>query len=231
MSIKIDLLPGYVGLRRWFRRSLWISAALLSSVATVLFVLWYKDKQNLEKVNIEYENMAANEQAAIAAKAAAEVARGEAVPIDTAVKFFVEAGQTGVKRAAMLDLVSRYVLGPGRGSYTNPDNYGAVVTSIDLSDGQSLKMQATVSSIETYQSFLLNMRLGSATYPFPYGTLFPADPRSNNVVPGSGPPGYSSKIETIIPPIGFSPQVVPLAMPFSFSAPLKTPLTVPTEPK
>lgn len=228
MSIKIDLLPGYVGLRRWFRRLLWISAALLSSVATVLFVYYYKDKQQLEKVTIEYENLAENERIAQKATADAAAATSAAAPLETTVKFFVDAGQTGVKRAALLDLVSRYIYGPSGDRVTDPANYGAVITSIDVSDGKTLKMAATVPSTRVYADFLLNLRRGSATYPYPNGTLFAADPKTNSVLP-SGISGFPPTQQTV-PERGFEPQPIPLVIPVNITGTLKTEIVVPTEP-
>lgn len=171
MAIRIDLLPRYVGLRRWFKRILLACLSLVGVFAVVLFALYYREQLRLETLK---ENRDAYEKIAKEAEAAADEAKkkeAEAKPLQDNVNFFVDAGRTGPERAALLDTVHRYVYN------------GAVISLIDLSDGQTLKFTAAVKTPDEYANFLNNLRRGTA----PVGILF-ADLPS-----GAGILGYPSQ--------------------------------------
>ena len=160
MAIRIDLLPGYVGLKRWFKRIAAVCALLVVVFAVVLYGLYYKEQLTLSKLETDRDNIRQYAQDADKATAAAAAAVKDAKPMQDAVNFLVDAGRTGAERAALLDLVRRYV-------YAN-----AVVGSIDLSDGQNAKMVVLVKNPDEYARFLLNLRRGTV----PVGVLFAQEP-------------------------------------------------------
>jgi hypothetical protein len=213
MAIKIDLLPGYVGLRRVFRNLLLGAAVLIGSVAAVLFLVYYKNQQELTAIATSLENVQSNANATKAAEGATATATSEAAPYEAVVKFMVAAGQTGPERAALLDLVSRQIYG------------GAVVSAIDLSDGQTARLNATVGTPEDYAQLLLELRRGSATNG---GSVFAADPRTNQVVP-SGIPGFPAA-PFRIPEPGAEPELIRFPLPVSITATLLNKVVLPGEP-
>ena len=106
MAIRIDLLPRYVVLRRWFKRILLACLSLVSAFAAILFVLYYREQLRLQtlKVNRDaYEKIA---KEAERAQSAAKSKEDEAKPFQDNVNFFVDAGRTGPERAALLDTVT-----------------------------------------------------------------------------------------------------------------------------
>jgi hypothetical protein len=213
MAIKIDLLPGYVGLRRVFRNLLWAVVVLVGSVAGILFLVYYKNQQDLSRIAQSLENVKANADAATAAEGATTAANNEAAPYETVVKFLVAAGKTGPERAALLDLVGRQIYG------------GAVVSAIDLADGANAKINATVGTTEDYARLVLELRRGSATNG---GSVFAADPRTNQVVP-SGVPGFPAA-PFRIPEPGAQPEIIRFPLPVSITGVLLNPVVLPAEP-
>jgi hypothetical protein len=174
MAIRIDLLPRYVGLRRWFKRILLACVALVGAFAAILFILFYREQlrlQTLKQNRDAYQKVATM---ADNAQAAAKKATDEAQPLQDTVNFFVDAGRTGPERAALLDTVHRYI-------YT-----GAVISVLDISDGQTVKFTTMVKTPDEYANFLNNLRRGTA----PAGILF-ADLPS-----GAGIPGYGNAATT-----------------------------------
>jgi hypothetical protein len=171
MAIRIDLLPGYVGLRRWFKRILAACLILVGAFAGILFLLYYRDQLALQtlKTNLaNIEPIAKQTEDSQAAKAAADA---EASPLLASVNFFVDAGRTGPERASILYMIHKYVYA------------GAVVGSIDLSDGQNAKMTANVSTPDAYATFLMNLRRGTV----PTGVLF------KNLPSGAGIKGWPDR--------------------------------------
>lgn len=171
MAIRIDLLPGYVGLRRWFKRILAACLFAVVAFAAILFLLYYNEQLRLQTLLANRNNIESFAKQAEAAEAAAAAAEGQAKPMQDAVNFFVDAGRTGAERAALLDLLHRYVYA------------GSVVGAIDLSDGQTAKMTAMVRTPDDYARFLLNLRRGTV----PTGVLFSELPS------GSGIMGWPNK--------------------------------------
>jgi hypothetical protein len=225
MAIRIDLLPRYVGLRRWFKRLLVACLSLVGAFAAVLFVLYYREQLRLQTLK---ENRDAYQKVATMAddaQSAAKKATSEAQPFQDTVNFFVNAGRTGPERAALLDTIHRYI-------YT-----GAVISSLDISDGQTVKFTAMVKTPDEYANFLNNLRRGTA----PAGILF------TDLPAGTGIPGYNSGAtttgqngQTAAQPTptggatgGTAPQSVPyVVFPLTINASgkLLNPVVVPTEP-
>ncbi len=165
MAIRIDLLPGYVGLKRWLKRIAAVCALLVVAFAAVLYLFYYKEQLELRTLQANRDNIEKYAQMADAASKAASDATTKAKPFQDAVGFMVDAGRTGAERAALLDLVRRYV-------YAN-----AVVGAIDLSDGQTAKMTVLVKTPDEYSRFLLNLRRGTT----PTGVLFADLPSGSGI--------------------------------------------------
>jgi hypothetical protein len=174
MAIRIDLLPRYVGLRRWFKRLLVACLSLVGVFAAVLFVLYYRDQLRLDTLKTNRDAFQKVATLADTAQAAADKATNDAKPFQDTVNFFVNAGRTGPERASLLDIVHRYI-------YT-----GAVINSLDISDGQNAKFTAMVKTPDEYANFLNNLRRGTA----PAGILF------TDLPAGAGIPGYNNGLTT-----------------------------------
>jgi hypothetical protein len=213
MSVKIDLLPGYVGLRRWFKRLSYGALALVALTAAILFLLLRQGQQTLEVYEQNRDAIEPLAQAAEAAEAATTTAISESAPKEAAVTFMVKAGKTGPERAALIDLVRRYIYG------------GAVVSSIDLSDGQTVKINATVATPQDYAQFLLALRSGSVSN---QGLLFAQDPRSNAVTASGIPGGPNERF--ILPVASTEPTIVSLPLSIASNGTLKDRIEVPVEP-
>jgi hypothetical protein len=213
MSVKIDLLPGYVGLRRWFKRLSYGALALVVATAAILFLLYRQGQQTLAVYEQDLENIRPLAEAAEAAETATAAATSAAAPVDAAVTFMVRAGKTGPERAALIDLVRRYIYG------------GAVVSSIDLSDGQTVKINATVATPQDYAQFLLALRSGSVSN---QGLLFAQDPRSNAVTASGIPGGPNERF--ILPVASTEPTIVSLPLSIASNGTLKDRIEVPVEP-
>ena len=189
MAIRIDLLPRYVGLRRWFKRILVACISLVGTFAAVLFVLYYREQLRLQTLKENRDAYQTIAQKADAAKAEKEKAIKEAQPFQDTVNFFVDAGRTGPERAALLDTVHRYIY------------RGAVISQMDMSDGQTIKFTAMVRTPDEYANFLNNLRRGTA----PVGILFADLPA------GSGIAGWPKKTLTPAGQEGQQPAQQPAA--------------------
>lgn len=165
MAIRINLLPAYVGLERWFKRILAACVLLVGVFAIVLYMFYHRDQlrlQTLETNRANIEPIAQKTEAAERAKAAAEA---EAKPMQDAITFLVDAGRTGAERAALLDLFHRYIYA------------GSVVSSLDLSDGTNAKIKAMVRTPDDYARFLMTLRQGAV----PDGVLFEGLPTAQGI--------------------------------------------------
>jgi hypothetical protein len=212
MAIKIDLLPAYVGLRRWFKRAVTAAVLLVAAIGAILFLLYYKGQQQLAKLQADLQGVEANAQITEAADAAKTTAESTAAPLQAFSDFMVAAGKTGAERAALLDMVRRYIYG------------GAVVSAIDISNGQTVKINATMATPDDYARFLLNLRRGSASNG---GALFAAEPKSNSVK-SVGVPGGPTR-PFVVPTAGLTAQVIPYPLQIAAEGSLKDPIVVPTE--
>ncbi|MBV9867732.1 MAG: hypothetical protein JO316_20465 [Abitibacteriaceae bacterium] len=179
MAITIDLLPGYVGLKRWFKRLLAACIVLVAAVAGVLFAIYYHNQQILQKYKNDADAIEPYAAKAETAQAAAAAATSQAAPMQTAINFMSDASKTGPERAALLNLVRSYIYYQSRS--------GAIVNSMDLSDGQNLKLSVTLRTPDDYSRFLTNLRRGAKEN---NGPLFDGLPTASGV-PGFPPPRES----------------------------------------
>ena len=161
MAIRIDLLPKYVAMRRWFKRILAVCLMLVSTFAAVLFVIYYREQLLLQTLKTNLANVRVLADKADAAQKAADASTSDSLPLQSNVNFLVDAGRSGTERAALLDLIRRYVYN------------GAVIGTVDISDGRVAKFSGMVRNPDDYARFLLNLRRGTV----PVGILFskPAD--------------------------------------------------------
>lgn len=210
MAIQIDLLPGYVKLKRQLHRS--IAACIVGTgiiASGLLLVLQQKklDLQTLKQDRDVWVAVAAKTDAAATAKTAAIT---ETAPIASAVGFMTGATRTGPQRAALLDLVRQYI------------NEDTIVDSIDISTGTAVTINATVRDPDQYATFLLNLRRAADING---GTLFKGVPTA------SGPGGFANGAIPFIPP-GQSADAVPIIYPVKVVATgnLLYPIQLPVEP-
>ena len=206
MSIKINLLPGYIAWRRRWRTALWASAALLGLVGLVLVLAHLKGQNELAVRQADLENIEPFAKATETAEATTLALEQEAAPMQSFVDFSVAAGKTGPERAALLDLVRRYIYG------------GAVVRSIDISNGQTVNISATMATTDDYARFLLNLRRGTA----PEGLLFSSLPTASGV-----PGGPNDRF--VLPRPGEQPITINFPLNVAAQGTLKNPVAVPTE--
>lgn len=149
MAIRIDLLPRYVGLRRWFKRILLGCISTVGVFAAILFAVYYREQLKLQTLQQNRSTFEAVAQKAEKAAGDAEAKTKEAQPYRDTVAFFVDAGQTGAQRAALIDIVQRYI-------YRE-----AVVNMMDISDGQTVKLSAMVRNPDEYANLLNILRRGT----------------------------------------------------------------------
>ncbi len=199
MAIKIDLLPGYVRLRRVLKWTLLIALIIVTSVGSVLTLLWHKKKQEVEvaKTNLDMWKKVAADATVVVKEAADKEA--SLANLQSTVQFFGDATQTGPRRAAAVDLIRRYVM---------PD---ALVSSIDITDGKKVTIVAAVVDSDDYSRLLVNLRQGTA------GTL-PAPPLPyvwETTPVASGVPGYPLPSVTIPAITGSDP--IPKTFPLNIS--------------
>lgn len=212
MAIKIDLLPGYVKLKRNFFRTVAGCFAVAIATGSLLFLV-YKQR------TLDLETAIANRDAATAVVAQVTAATAEktasqtaAAPLINVVSFMTGASKTGPQRAALLNLVRQYI-------YED-----AIVSSIDISDGQKVVILATVRTPDEYARFLLNLRRASDANG---GTLFKGLPVA------SGPGGFANGAVPFVRPNGDgSGEPVPIVYPVSVRAEgvLLNPVLIPPDP-
>lgn len=212
MAIKINLLPGYVKLRRNLHRSIAGCVVATGAVAGLLLMV-------LQQRRLELETAKTNLAVAEAVVTQVTTATGEktkaltdAAPINTAVSFMSLASKTGPQRAALLHLVRQYI-------YTD-----AIVSSIDISDGQKVVILATVRNPTEYLRFVLNLRRAADVNG---GTLFKGLPVA------SGPLGFANGAIPFVRPGGDgTDEPVPITYPVSVRAEgiLLNPVQLPPDP-
>jgi len=168
MAIKIDLLPGYVGLRRWFKRTLIVSVLLLAAVGSFLYLKYAQGELDLKTAKADAAMMATAANQTKNVQDQTTAFQAETAKIQPLVSYFVDASKTGPERAALLDLVRRYI-------YPN-----SVISSIDISDGKIVTFTATVETPDDYVRFLTQLRKGTAGDPY-MGPLFATLPRAQGV--------------------------------------------------
>lgn len=215
MSIKIDLMPRYVALQKRFKSLLWGALALLAATASVLAVIYLRGEKELAVMKeqaSQAQTVAAETKKAVAAQGIADSAAAQIQPY---VQYVVDVGQTGAQRAALLDLVRRYI---------TPD---AIISQIDMSDGSTAKITATLRSPNDYARFLLSLRAGSASRG---GALFTEDPKSFAVLPLNSLPGTGFQPDFATPAPTTVPQVVTYPITMTVVGTLKDKIVVPAEP-
>ena len=215
MSIKIDLMPRYVALQRRFRNLLLLASALLLGTAAVLAVIYMRGEKEVAVMQAQAEEALRVAKLTKDAKDKQAAAEKAAVNKQNFVQFVVGASQTGAQRAALLDLVRRYI---------SPD---AIISQIDMSDGQNAKITATLRSPNDYARFLLNLRAGSATRG---GQLFAEDPTSFAVLPQNSLPGNGFTQPFTTPARTNVPQVVTYPITMTVVGKLKDNIVVPSDP-
>lgn len=212
MAIKIDLLPGYVKLKRNLHRSIAACVVATGAIAGLLLMILHQRRLELETAQANLavaETVVAQVTTATGEKTAALTA---AAPLTNAVSFMAAASKTGPQRAALLHLVRQYI-------YED-----AIVSSIDVSDGQKVVILATVRDPNEYARFLLNLRRASDANG---GTLFKGLPVA------SGPGGFANGAVPFLRPSGDgSGEPVPIIYPVSVRAEgvLLNPVQVPPDP-
>jgi len=174
MAIKIDLLPGYVRLRRILKWSAGIAFVIVTALGSVLYVFYEKTRNELTVANQNVDTWQAAATLATTVETEANAKVASLAPLTDTVAFFANATQTGPRRATAVDLIRRYIM---------PD---ALVSSIDISNGRNVTIVASVADSDAYGRLLLNLRQGTQGNP-----VAPALPFVWKTLPmASGVPGY-----------------------------------------
>lgn len=208
MAIKIDLLPGYVGLTKVFRRVVTLSLLSLGLLLAGLTLVYHSKQLELDTAKqnlLVAQNLETQTKAAETATATANSARAG---FDAANNFMLASSKTGSERSALVNLITKYI-------YRN-----SVVRSIDVSDGKNVTIIATVTTPDEYANFRYN--LVQAT-----GVLFAPTPRV------SGVGGYANGAAPLVvpqPEAGSAPVVVNYPITLTATAVLLNPIQIPTDP-
>ena len=212
MAIKIDLLPEYVPLRRKLKLTVSACVITLGSTAAVLAVIYQAQTLQLTTLqrNVEIQTKVADQSRT--ASAAAKTATDNAAPVQGVVDFVYGASKTGAQRAALLNQIRQYIY------------QDAVVSSIDVGDGMTVKIQAAVKDSDAYAAFLNTLRNGSASH---LGPLYDSLPTA------SGVRGFPEGSAVFVPPIPeLNGQTVVMVYPIQVNAEgkLKNPVVLPADP-
>ena len=148
MAIQIDLLPQYVGLRRKVKAAAIFMFIVYVIAGTAFTLVWYQKTLEVQtaKANVELYKAPAAETTKIAGEASAKLA--SLAPKQTTVDFFAAASQTGPRRAAVIDMLKMYI------------NADSLVSAIDISDGKTVLITASIKDTDDYGNLLLNLRKG-----------------------------------------------------------------------
>jgi hypothetical protein len=168
MPVRINLLPKYVLLKKYFQWAL-IACVAGSLVWVLALALIYANTQvQLKTLEASIANVDANATATQNSQTAKKKADDAKAPIDADVKFILAASQSGAERSSLLGLFRPYIYP------------GSVVSQIDLSDGKTAVIQGMVKSPDDYARFITSLRQGTT----PNGPLFAKLPVGTNGVPG-----------------------------------------------
>ena len=177
MAIKIDLLPEYVKLKKDLIR---ISTGCIIAIGCLYAGLAVE----YEKYQLEYRTVETNDETykALADEAAQHTAEAatlttQAGPMQSVIDFVYNASKTGPERAAMLSLVRSYIYD------------GALVGTIDISDGKMVYIGAKVKNSDEYAKFLETLRRGADK-----NVLYGALPSSGGIA------GFPAGTNQFIPP-------------------------------
>jgi len=210
MAIKIDLLPASVGLRKTFNRLLSASLLLLGLLLAGLTLVYHSKQLELQTAIVNRDvatAVAAKTTTADTATAAANSARAG---FDGANSFMLASSKTGTERSALVNFIRQYI-------YEN-----SVVQSIDVSDGKTVTIVATVTTPDEYAQFLLRLR--NAT-----GVLFATNPRLTT----AGVGGYGNGAQPLVvpqPEAGGAPVVVNYPITLTAQGTLLNPIQLPADP-
>lgn len=213
MPVRINLLPKYVLLKKYFQ---WLLIGCIGGSILWVLVLGLIYANTLIQINTlqaSIANVEPNAKATEAAQSAQKKAEGAKAPIDVNVKFILDASKTGAERSSLLDLFRPYIYP------------GSVVSQIDVSDGKSAVIQGMVKSPDDYARFITSLRQGTA----PTGPLFASLPVGTNGVPGF--PKLKSTTTTTDDK-NSSTQLAMVVFPLTVEAKgaLLNPITVPVAP-
>jgi hypothetical protein len=214
MPVRINLLPKYVLLKKYFRLAL-IACLGGSLLWVITLALIYANTQvQLKTLEASIENVEPNAQATEASQKAKKAADDAKAPIDANVKFILAASQSGAERSSLLDLFYPYLY------------HGSVVSQIDLSDGKTAVIQAMVKTPDDYARFITSLRQGTA----PTGPLFAKLPVGTNGVPGF--PKLKSDTTTQTGANNSSTQLTMVVFPLTVEVKgdLLNPVTIPVAP-
>lgn len=210
MAIKIDLLPAYVGLTKVFRRVVTLSLLSLGLLLTGLVLVYHSKQLELQTAqqNLQVAQGLANQTAA--ADTATQTANAARAGYDAANNFMLASSKTGAERSALLNLIRQYI-------YEN-----SVVRSIDITDGRTVTIVATVTTPDEYAQFLARLRRAT-------GVVFAANPLPR--VSGVG--GFANGATPLVvpqPDPGSAPVVVNYPITLTAQATLLNPIQLPVDP-
>lgn len=212
MPVRINLLPKYVLLKKYFQWALigCVGGSLLWVLALAL--IYANTQVQLNTLNASIDNVKPTADATVAAQKAKKAADDAKSPIDANVKFILAASQSGAERSSLLDLFRPYIYP------------GSVVSQIDLSDGKTAVIQGMVKTPDDYARFITSLRQGTT----PTGPLFAKLPVGTNGVPGFP----KLKSDTTTGENNSSTQLTMVVFPLSVEAKgeLLNPVTVPVAP-
>lgn len=212
MSLKIDLLPEYVRLEKILKRAISGCIVGLGVVAAILAVLYQQRVLERQTALADLEGIKPRADEARKADTAATAATTAAAPQQSAIDFMTAAAASGPKRAALMHLIRQYI------------SDEALVESMDISDGQTLKMVVTVKDPKRYAEFLLNLRRGADVNG---GPLFKGLPTA------AGVGGFANGAVPFIEPapvVGGPPRVVILPIKAAVEGKLLNPVVLPPDP-
>ncbi len=218
MAIKIDLLPRHVKLRRNLQKAILGSALALALVGTGLVMALDAKQKELQTAQTDLGVVTAVAAQTAAAQTAQTTAEATMKPVSDTVAFMLASSKSGPQRAALINQVRQYI-------YTD-----TIVNSIDLSDGKTVKINATVKDPRQYAQFLFNLR--RAGPPPPGATTTDAGPLFSAAPVGTGPGGFNNGNTVFLPPPTPTDQPVIVIYPLKVEAtgPLKYPIPVLPDP-
>lgn len=195
MAIQIDLLPQYVGLRRKVKAAAFFMFIVYVIAGTAFTLVWYAKTLEVQtaKANAELYRSVATQ--ATDTKKKAEDKKNSLIPMDTSVKFFAEASQTGPRRAAVINMLRWYI------------NRNSLVSVIDIPDGKNVLITASITDTERYADLLLNLRKGWVGHqPLPVTpAIFDAEPKASGIkgwpvaLPSNPPANFGETIPKSFP--------------------------------
>jgi len=194
MAIKIDLLPSYVKWRKRLRYTIASAVVGLSLWTSGLLLFLHSKQLELDTAKANSAAVASVAKKASDADAATTTAVAAAAKYNSVNNFMLASCKTGSERAALLNLLTKYI------------DENSVVKTIDISDGKTVTIVATVTTTGEYAQFLLQLRKAT-------GVLFAGDPRLTT----TGVGGFGN---------GAAQLVVPQPDPGSASVPFNQPITL-----